>query len=42
MVAGEHKLEVALPSVCRFADADESEGEKGPWSVSFESPSSLK
>lgn len=31
MVAGEHKLEVALPSVCRFADADESEGEKGLW-----------
>lgn len=31
MVTGEHRLEVALPSVCRFADADESEGERGPW-----------
>jgi hypothetical protein len=25
------KARVALPSVCRFADANESEGEKGPW-----------
>lgn len=31
MVAGEQKLEVALPSVCRFEDADASEGEKGLW-----------